>query len=60
MCRTEDYGDTWTREHAYVNTVSESCQRSPEVGGVGPGTVKLSPESAGKYAETRCGLEADG
>ena len=26
----------------------------------GPGTVKLSPESAGKYAETRCGVEADG
>ena len=75
--RTEDYGETWTREDAYVNTVRESSQRSPEppfrrwkgmekgpkrgfFARSGPGTVTLSPESAGKYAETRCGLEADG
>ena len=68
--RTEDYGETWTREDAYVNTVRESSQRSPESAfrrwkGMekgpkrgffvrsGPGTVTLSPESAGKYAETR-------
>ena len=75
--RTEDYGETWTREDVYVNTVRESSQRSPEPAFLrwkgmekepkrdffvrsGSGTVKLSPESAGKYAETRCGLEADG